>query len=134
MCSIVVPIPNFLQVFELRVNKNMCHFVTIIVRIIGEIRVFFFVLAGGILAFTIAILHLLRGCPVGECNKDVKFPYPFHLAFSSTYFFMVSVVFCARTVVNKLTQVSLTRLLVLCRVVFGILLATTLRKTMSLSI
>ncbi|KAF9355296.1 hypothetical protein BGX34_010552 [Mortierella sp. NVP85] len=75
-------------VFELRVNRNMCHFVTIIVRIIGEIRVFFFVLAGGILAFTIAILHLLRGCPVGECNKDVKFPYPFHLALSSTYFFM----------------------------------------------
>ncbi|KAI1319242.1 hypothetical protein EDD11_004636 [Mortierella claussenii] len=77
--------------FELRVNKSVCHFVTIIIRIMSEIRVFFLVFAIGILAFTIAILHLLRGCPVGECVdalQDVKFPKHFYGAISSTYFFM----------------------------------------------
>ncbi|KAF9968994.1 hypothetical protein BGZ65_012403, partial [Modicella reniformis] len=43
--------------FELRVNKKVCQFVTIIIRILGKIRVFFLIFATGILAFTI-------GCPV----------------------------------------------------------------------
>ncbi|KAG0002127.1 hypothetical protein BGZ65_002902, partial [Modicella reniformis] len=75
--------------FELRLNKKVCQFVTIITRILGEVRVFFLIFATGILAFTIAILHLLRGCPVNVCEeKNIKFPFPFHLALSSTYFFM----------------------------------------------
>ncbi|KAI1316122.1 hypothetical protein EDD11_010436 [Mortierella claussenii] len=76
--------------FELRINRSVCHFVTIIIRIIGEIRVFFVVFACGILAFTIAILHLLRACSFGTCEalEDVKFPSHFYRAFSATYFFM----------------------------------------------
>ncbi|KAF9359381.1 hypothetical protein BGX34_008410 [Mortierella sp. NVP85] len=79
--------------FELRVIKSVCHFVAIIVSIISKIRVFFFIFAAGILAFTTAILHLLRGCPVGDCSnkkESLKFEFPkdFHRAFSTTYFFM----------------------------------------------
>ncbi|KAK3828030.1 MAG: hypothetical protein J3Q66DRAFT_321662, partial [Benniella sp.] len=75
--------------FELRVNQNVCHFVAIIVRIIGKIQVFFLIFAAGIIAFSIAILHMIRGCPVGVCDTtDIKFPYPFHRAISTTFFFM----------------------------------------------
>ncbi|KAG0228107.1 hypothetical protein BGX31_006717 [Mortierella sp. GBA43] len=75
--------------FELRVNKMVCHFVTIITGIIGGIRLFFIVFAAGILAFTIAILHLIRACPSGTCDQSgVKFPRHFFGAISSTYFFM----------------------------------------------
>ena len=80
------------QLFELRVIKSVCRFVAIIVSIINNIQVFFFIFAAGILAFTTAILHLLRGCPVEDCSektKNIKFPYDFHRAFSTTYFFMV---------------------------------------------
>ncbi|KAG0300818.1 hypothetical protein BGZ98_008846 [Dissophora globulifera] len=54
--------------FELRINKNVCQFVTVIIRIMGRIRVFFVVFTAGILAFTIAILHLLRACAVALMN------------------------------------------------------------------
>ncbi|KAG0366641.1 hypothetical protein BGX24_003611 [Mortierella sp. AD032] len=40
--------------FELRVNGTICQFVTIIIQILSKIRVFFFIFAGGIIAFTIA--------------------------------------------------------------------------------
>ncbi|KAI8350212.1 hypothetical protein B0O80DRAFT_458336 [Mortierella sp. GBAus27b] len=77
--------------FELRVIKIVCYFVAIIISIIGRIRVFFLLFAAGILAFATAILHLLRGCPVGDCQErdnNVKFPLQFHRAISSTYFLM----------------------------------------------
>ncbi|KAF9344904.1 hypothetical protein BGX34_005232, partial [Mortierella sp. NVP85] len=75
--------------FELRVHKNICHFVAIIIRIIGQIRVFFSIFASGILAFTIAIVHLLYACPVDVCpEKTITFPKAFHRAISTTYFFM----------------------------------------------
>ncbi|KAG0313139.1 hypothetical protein BGZ97_010492 [Linnemannia gamsii] len=86
--------------FELRVIKSVCHFVTIIIRVVSEIRVFFFIFAGGILGFTIAILHLLRACIYESCPSDdelnatlpesqtVVFPRNFYSAISSTYFFM----------------------------------------------
>ncbi|KAG0209287.1 hypothetical protein BGX33_005713 [Mortierella sp. NVP41] len=83
--------------FELRVIKSVCHFVTIIIRVVSEIRVFFFIFAGGILGFTIAILHLLRACLYEYCPPDdpqipddekVNFPRNFYSAISSTYFFM----------------------------------------------
>jgi hypothetical protein len=69
----------------------VCHFVTIIIGIIRGIRVFFIVFAAGILAFAIAILHLIHACPLGTCDQpeEVKFPRHFFGAFSSTYFFMV---------------------------------------------
>ncbi|KAF9402548.1 hypothetical protein BGX21_009703 [Mortierella sp. AD011] len=75
--------------FELRINRSVCHFVTIVVRIIGKIRIFFFIFIAGLLAFTIAILHLLRACAVGDCDtSQVGFPSQFYSAFSATYFFM----------------------------------------------
>ena len=68
----------------------MCQFVTIIIHIFVGIRVFFFVFAGGILAFAIAILHLVRACPFGTCDySKVNFPHHLFRAVSSTYFFMV---------------------------------------------
>ncbi|KAF9187680.1 hypothetical protein BGZ51_001175 [Haplosporangium sp. Z 767] len=54
----------------------------------SEIRVFFVVFATGILAFTIAILHLLHACPIGLCERETNFPKHFYGAISSTYFFM----------------------------------------------
>ncbi|OAQ24254.1 hypothetical protein K457DRAFT_129940 [Linnemannia elongata AG-77] len=80
--------------FELRVNKSVCHFVTIIIQIFEKIKVFFFIFAGGILAFTIAILHLLRSpansspsC-TGDACEQIDFPLNFLRAMSATYFFM----------------------------------------------
>ncbi|KAF9191837.1 hypothetical protein BGZ50_009056 [Haplosporangium sp. Z 11] len=78
------------QLFELRVNEMVCKYVTIIIRIINEIRVFFFIFFGGILAFTIATWHLLRSCPFETCSSEgpVDFPSNFFLAMSATYFVM----------------------------------------------
>jgi hypothetical protein len=80
--------------FELRVNKSVCHFVTIIVRTLGNIQVFFIIFAAGIIAFAIAILHLLRGSPVHKRDQDyldnnVTFPGHFYQAIATTYFYMV---------------------------------------------
>ncbi|KAF8945149.1 hypothetical protein BGZ47_003190 [Haplosporangium gracile] len=80
--------------FELRVNKSVCHFVTIIIQIFEKIKVFFFIFAGGILAFTIAILHLLRSPATsspsctGDACEQIDFPSNFLRAISATYFFM----------------------------------------------
>ncbi|KAF8970263.1 hypothetical protein BGZ46_010537 [Entomortierella lignicola] len=73
--------------FELRTNRSVCHYSTIIIQVIGEIRVFFFIFAGGILAFSIALLHLLRGCTT-ECSPVTDFPYRPFAALSATYFFL----------------------------------------------
>ncbi|KAF9186367.1 Mitogen-activated protein kinase [Haplosporangium sp. Z 767] len=72
--------------FELRVSSRVCQFVAIIIRIFGEIRVFLLIFTGGILAFAIAILHLLHSCPAKDCST--AFPTHFYEAVSSTYFFM----------------------------------------------
>ncbi|KAK3821910.1 MAG: hypothetical protein J3Q66DRAFT_158186 [Benniella sp.] len=80
----------FLHIFlELRVFKDVSLFVAMVSRALYKVRVFFLFFVTGILAFSIAILHLLRGCPVDSCeNNDVKFPQSFYRALSSTYFFM----------------------------------------------
>ncbi|KAF9362489.1 hypothetical protein BGX34_006042 [Mortierella sp. NVP85] len=80
----------FLHIFfELRVFKDVSRFVAMVSRVLYEVRVFLLFFAMGILAFSIAILHLLRGCPADSCeNNDVKFPQSFYRALSSTYFFM----------------------------------------------
>ncbi|KAF9958915.1 hypothetical protein BGZ70_009048 [Mortierella alpina] len=69
---------------------SVCHYVTIIIRIFSEIRVFFLIFAGGIFAFTIAILHLLYACLGDVCPQPVDggFSLHFYKAISSTYFFM----------------------------------------------
>ncbi|KAF9959613.1 hypothetical protein BGZ72_009193 [Mortierella alpina] len=75
--------------FELRVNRTVCHFVTIITGIIGQIRIFFVIFIAGIFAFTIATLHILHACPFEECSEPTtKLPPNFFYALSSTYFLM----------------------------------------------
>ncbi|KAG0208467.1 hypothetical protein BGX33_006225 [Mortierella sp. NVP41] len=74
----------------LRVFKSVCHFVSIIIRAISSIRVFFFVFAGGLLAFSIAILHLLYTCVDSDhCSYFTEgFSNILWRAFSMTYFMM----------------------------------------------
>ncbi|KAF9339784.1 hypothetical protein BGZ91_004716 [Linnemannia elongata] len=77
------------HLFELRVAKSVCHFVTIIIQVIKTIRVFFFIFAAGLLGFTIAILHLLRGCVNSSCSHlSEDFPTNFLEAISAVYFVM----------------------------------------------
>ncbi|KAF9987614.1 hypothetical protein BGZ75_000323 [Mortierella antarctica] len=75
--------------FELRVSSRVCQFVTIIIRIISEIRLFFIIFAGGILAFAIATLHIIHSCPFESCVEPAtSFSSNFYFATTSTYFFM----------------------------------------------
>ncbi|KAF9952386.1 hypothetical protein BGZ70_000617 [Mortierella alpina] len=76
--------------FELRIYKSVCKYVTIIRESVAEIRAFFFIFAGGLVAFTIANLHLLRACPTpGACEEpETNFAKHFLGALSATYFFM----------------------------------------------
>ncbi|KAF9327041.1 hypothetical protein BGZ91_001658, partial [Linnemannia elongata] len=77
------------MLFELRINKSVCKYVTIIQQAVVEIRAFFIIFAGGLLAFAIATLHLLRACPVEGCmREETDFPHNFFGALSATYFFM----------------------------------------------
>ncbi|KAG0344826.1 hypothetical protein BG005_001662 [Podila minutissima] len=89
--SFSVPLIALQLFFELRVNKAMCKFVTIIQGIIFDIRIFFLVFVVGNLAFATAILHMLHGCSFyGFCTKpDTEFPTNFFNALTSTFFFMV---------------------------------------------
>lgn len=119
--------PDINQVFEFRVNKGVCHFVAVVVRIAGQVQVFFLIFAFGILAFAIAILHLLHGCPVDVCEgSDVQFPFNILKAISATYFFMVSMSLSYQGYIFELAVV-LTMILDL-RVESGIPLAIILRK------
>ncbi|KAF9355058.1 hypothetical protein BGX26_007021 [Mortierella sp. AD094] len=73
--------------FELRVNSNVCQFATIIISIFGKIRMFFFIMAGSIIAFSIAILHMLRSCQFETCvTPTTDFQSHFYKAVSSTIF------------------------------------------------
>ncbi|KAG0249100.1 hypothetical protein BG011_009602 [Mortierella polycephala] len=49
---------------------------------------FFVISAGGIIAFSIAILHLLRSCPFERCKFKGEFPSHFYGAFTTTFLFM----------------------------------------------
>ncbi|KAG0293611.1 hypothetical protein BGZ96_002565 [Linnemannia gamsii] len=77
------------MLFELRVNKAVFQFVTAILRIFFKIRIFFVIFLVGLLAFTTALLHLLRGCVQEPCAElTTSYPDNFYLAFSTTFFFM----------------------------------------------
>lgn len=71
----------------------------IIQQTVIEIRGFFIIFAGGLLAFAIATQHLLRACPtevegIEGCGRDdTDFPRNFFYAMSATYFFMVKFLF-----------------------------------------
>ncbi|KAF9180259.1 hypothetical protein BGZ51_006328, partial [Haplosporangium sp. Z 767] len=76
--------------FELRVFTTVCQFVSIIIQTISSIRVFFFVFAGGILGFSISLLHLLQACIDNSCsNLSEDFPRHLLRSISATYFFMI---------------------------------------------
>ncbi|KAK3848273.1 MAG: hypothetical protein J3R72DRAFT_430324 [Linnemannia gamsii] len=76
--------------FELRVIRSVCQFVSIIIKAIASIRVFFFVFAGGILGFAIAILHLLHTCADEEWCPTAKEGFSNNMlrSLSMTYFMM----------------------------------------------
>ncbi|KAG0002400.1 hypothetical protein BGZ65_002668 [Modicella reniformis] len=75
--------------FELKIIRSVCRFVTIIIRTLGSLQIFIIIFLAGIVAFALAILHLARGCPANICDdSEVKFPLHFYRAISSTYFFM----------------------------------------------
>jgi hypothetical protein len=76
--------------------KTVCQFVSAIVRIFSRIGIFSIIFLVGLLAFTTALLHLLRGCVQEPCAElTTGFPDNFYLAFSATFFFMVTVrIFC----------------------------------------
>ncbi|KAK5815642.1 hypothetical protein F5H01DRAFT_342630 [Linnemannia elongata] len=76
--------------FELRVTRSVCKFVSIIIYAIASIRVFFFIFAGGILAFSVAIMHLLHTCTNSEdCPSYTDgFSFGFFRVISMTYFMM----------------------------------------------
>ncbi|KAI8594414.1 hypothetical protein EDD21DRAFT_428026 [Dissophora ornata] len=90
------------MVFELRINQSVCKFVTIIKVAVYETGVFFILFGVGILAFAIAILHLLRSCPYEGCapskssnssnssnSSKSEFSTNFFTVLFNTYFFMV---------------------------------------------
>ncbi|KAI1295236.1 hypothetical protein EDD11_007885 [Mortierella claussenii] len=80
------------MLFELRINQMVCKYVSIIQQAIVEIQVFFIIFAGGILAFTIALMHLLHACPVEGCPEEgqsgTTLTKNFFGALSATYFMM----------------------------------------------
>ncbi|KAF9284641.1 hypothetical protein BGZ68_004516 [Mortierella alpina] len=88
--SFAVLVVSLHVVFELRVFKSVCKWVSIIQLPVAGIRAFFLIFATGIVAFTIATLHVLKACPLsGVCEKRVsRFPVNFMGALSATYFFM----------------------------------------------
>ncbi|KAG0295172.1 hypothetical protein BGZ96_012368 [Linnemannia gamsii] len=78
--------------FELRVFQAVCHFVSMIIRAIYSIRVFFFVFAGGLFAFSIAIVHLMYACVssgADHCDYFTEgFSHNLLRAISVSYFMM----------------------------------------------
>ncbi|KAF9953189.1 hypothetical protein BGZ72_005614 [Mortierella alpina] len=83
--SFIVPLIGLQFLFELRVNKAMCRFVTIIVGIVSDIWIFFVIFFVSNVAFGTAILHL---CKSIHNDSTSKFPANFYLAITSTFFFM----------------------------------------------
>ncbi|KAF9301046.1 hypothetical protein BGZ74_007204, partial [Mortierella antarctica] len=101
LVSFSLVIVFFHMVAELRVFRVVCKYVTIVLRILSEIKVFFAVFAIGLLYFSLAIEHVLRGRSSGESrvrhlSNDTEipkgdgfdFPRNFFGAITSTYFIM----------------------------------------------
>ncbi|KAG0052965.1 hypothetical protein BGZ83_001841 [Gryganskiella cystojenkinii] len=86
----IVPAIALQLFFDLRVNKAVCKFVTIIVQIIIDIRVFFIIFVVGNLAFATAIVYMIHGCYIpGWCKfPETEFPRNFMMALTSTFFFV----------------------------------------------
>ncbi|KAF9323066.1 hypothetical protein BG006_001794 [Podila minutissima] len=76
--------------FELRVIRSVCKFVSIIIHAVASIKVFFFVVVGGIIAFAVAILHLMRNCTGAIVCPSYTEGFSLNIlrAISMTYFMM----------------------------------------------
>ncbi|KAI1319274.1 hypothetical protein EDD11_004411 [Mortierella claussenii] len=78
---------------QLRIQKSICKYVTVIQLAFVEIKVFFVIFAATILAFAIGFVHLLLSCPTERCrNQPVNDDFLRHFfgALSATYFFLVT--------------------------------------------
>ncbi|KAF9109127.1 hypothetical protein BGX27_007965 [Mortierella sp. AM989] len=74
--------------FELRINKSVGKYVTIIQKAVVEIKVFFMIFAGVVLIFALSFAHVIHSCPINECERTSDFPKHYFGAFVSTFFFM----------------------------------------------
>lgn len=83
--------PIFKQLLELRIKKNICQFVTFILKILAQIRLFVVIFALGTVAFALIITHFLRECPISDCSGlvDTKLSKTLFRASSITMFFLV---------------------------------------------
>ncbi|KAK3841085.1 MAG: hypothetical protein J3R72DRAFT_422294 [Linnemannia gamsii] len=86
--SVLILFLHFL--FELRVFRSICKFVSIIIHAIISIRIFFFVFAGGTLAFAIAIMHLMHTCTDADVCPSYTDGFSFNMlrVISMTYFML----------------------------------------------
>ncbi|KAG0343767.1 hypothetical protein BG004_005008, partial [Podila humilis] len=76
---------------ELRVMRVVCKYVTIVLQILSDIKLFLAAFAVGITVFALAIEHILRGRNNGafrESNDGITFPFNFLGAVTNTYFIM----------------------------------------------
>ncbi|KAF9178368.1 hypothetical protein BGZ50_007770 [Haplosporangium sp. Z 11] len=76
------------MLFELRINKSVGKYITIIQQAFLEIKIFFVIFAAVVLVFTLALLHVIHACPVGECQQSSQFPKHFLDALVTIYFFL----------------------------------------------
>ncbi|KAG0266836.1 hypothetical protein BGZ95_002985 [Linnemannia exigua] len=77
------------MVFELRISKSVCKYVTIIYRAVCEAFVFLVIGAAGLMAFNITILHMLRSCSYEGCTREeTRYPSDFLGGLSTTAFFL----------------------------------------------
>ncbi|KAF9180261.1 hypothetical protein BGZ50_006356 [Haplosporangium sp. Z 11] len=77
------------KVAELRVSQQVCKYVTIVIRVMVEIQVFFVIFAVGIIFFSLSIQHILRGCASKGCiTSTTLFPQNFFGAVTAVYFIM----------------------------------------------
>lgn len=88
-----------LQLFELRVVRQLGIVVNIILNITRSISWFFLIFALILVSFTHALMHLLHTrqyhppCPAAGCDEQDEYPTKPFAALSATYFFLVSLFF-----------------------------------------
>lgn len=83
--------------FELRVLKSFCRVVTVLTSPISGIRVFLSIFFLGILAFSMALLHLIhtylsaQDAKSGDSPKDSTFPVDLVGAFFDSFLILVRI-------------------------------------------
>ncbi|KAF9936040.1 hypothetical protein BGZ67_002729 [Mortierella alpina] len=78
------------MLFELRIIKSVCKYVSIIEQTVAEIQVFFFIFAAGIVAFSLAMLHLIHNGRYDSIeDKFASDDWAFHIMMIIYSFFTV---------------------------------------------